>query len=266
MISFEDEHKRNVVREDITTENIGFSMIVINRIFGSLENARVECGLNRLSPRGRKDHKYYIDSLRDIVTEYVRRTGCPYISWDDIESGDYGCVAHNHKTYTNHFKASGIDLFEFVRSLGCMFNESGYSDSYVLENGELTRSSFEYDFTTYLNKVGFVYKQDYDRDVYYSTFSDTGTRRSCDYVLQIGDTSVYIEIAGVLSSLCDTNWRTYDLRDSRHKEYREALLQKDLLFRSAGVEYYILFPCDMKSGGYKRLIDSLRSRSVLCPS
>lgn len=260
LVRFEEQNNRNVVREDITTSTMGFSMIVINRLFGSLENARLECELRNPKTRFGKPAQYYIDHLTNVVLTYKQQTGSHYISWSDIESGLYSDVAHEHKTYTKHFDELGTDLFAHIKSLGCTMNKTGFSSSLILDNGELVRSSFEYDFTTYLNECGLVYKVDYHRDIKYKEFSDVTSKIDCDYVLNIAGAPVYIEIAGVLDSSFDGEWDTVALRDARHEKYRQTLLSKRTALDSIDAEYYFVFPNDMVNGNYKSLIDSLVSR------
>lgn len=122
------------------------------------------------------------------------------------------------------------------------------------------RSSFERDFTAYLNECGLVYKTDYRRDVKYREFSDVTSKIDCDYVLNIAGSPVYIEIAGVLDSAPDCEWDTAVLRDFRHEKYRQTLLTKRKALDSINAEYYFVFPNDMDNGNYKGLIHSLVSR------
>ena len=266
---FERVNERNVVKEDITTPNMGFSMIVIDRLFGSLENMRKECGLMPLSHRYcfppavtniRDLDNHYIDALKSVVLDYKSKTDNPYISGEIIESGIYGNFTYSHKTYTQHFKNANVDLFAFVKSLGCMMGCSRYSNSYIFDSGELVRSSFEYDFTECLNEAGFFYKDDYQRDVRYRTFSDETGRIDCDYVIDIGGVAVYVEIAGVLDSSYDNTWDTFNFTDTRHVKYRDTLLKKRNILESIGAEYYFLFKDDMRNSSYKNLIDNLASR------
>lgn len=268
---FERTNERNVVKEDITTSNMGFSMIVIDRLFGSLENMRIECGLKPLSPRycfpptvtrSCELDGHYVDALKSVILDYKEKTHNPYISWRIIESGDYGGFSYGHKTYARHFKNAGIDLFAFVKSLGCLMNSTSYSDSYIFDNGELVRSAFEYDFTVYLNNCGFQYKEDYQRDVKYRTFSSETGRIDCDYVIDAGGSRVYVEIAGVLNSSYDNHWDIADLPSDRHVLYRDTLLKKRCILESINAEYYFLFKEDMSNCSYKKLIDDLASRRL----
>lgn len=137
LVNFEEQHNRNVVREDITTPTMGFSMIVINRLFGSLENARYECNLRKPKTRFGKPAQYYIDHLTNVVLTYKQQTGNHYISWSDIESGLYSESAHEHKTYTKCFDELGIDLFAYIKSLGCTMNKTGFSSSLYWTTGSL---------------------------------------------------------------------------------------------------------------------------------
>lgn len=265
---YERSNERNVVLEDITTANMGFSTIVINRLFGSLENARIECGLMPLSPRycypptvnKANVDSHYVDALKNVVLDYKNKTNSPYISWDIIESGKFGDFNYKHKTYIKHFKNANVDLLAFVKSLGCLMGNNSYSNSYIFDTGELVRSSLEYDFTVYLNKSGFIYKKDYQRDVRYRTFSNETGRIDCDYVIDVGGIPVYVEIAGVLDSSYGNTWDTYSFTDTRHIEYRNTLLKKRSILESIGAEYYFLFKDEMRDAFYKNIIDNLSSR------
>lgn len=260
---FENKNGRNIVQEDIITSNTGFSMIVVNRLFGSMDGARSECGLRQLAPRYCEPDEYYIDCLTDVIMDYKNRTGSPYISWAIIESGEYGKRTYNHKCYMEHFKRAGVDLFMHVKSLGCLMNCTSYSNTYIFDTGELVRSSFEYDFTTYLNLCGFKYKEDYQRDVRYRTFSGERGKIDCDYIICVGGNSVYIEIAGVLDSSYNNTWDTIDYKDPKHIEYRNTLAKKRDILESIGVEYYFVFKEDMCNFSYMKLIESLASRRLV---
>lgn len=258
--NFEAEHDRNVVKEDVTTSTMGFSTIVIDRLFGSFGAMREECGLRDVEPRYSMTSQYYVNHLAEVVLNYKKETGNPYISWSDIESGLYHPVKHEHKTYSNNFKKVGIDVFAYVKSLGCLMNQNGYSDSYIFDDGELVRSSYEYNFTKYLRDNGLVYNKDYFRDVRYKTFSDEHGKIDCDYVIEVSQHPVYIEIAGVLNSSYDGKWETVDLQSNRHTGYRNTLLKKKCVLDSIGAEYYFLFKDDMRNSSYKNLIDKLAAR------
>lgn len=257
---FESDNNRNITTEDITTPNIGFSMIVVNRLFGTIENARAECNLLPLIPRHGDPDTHYIDMFTEVVLDYKQKTGRPYISWDEIESGKYGSRTYGHKCYTMHFLRAGIDLFTYVKSLGCLMNQNSYSNSYIFDNGELVRSSMEYDFTTYLNECGFTYKIDYMRDVRYRTFSGATGKIDCDYVIDVNGLPVYVEIAGVLDSSYNGKWESIDIDDPHHVLYRDNLLKKKDVLESIGAEYYFLFKDDIRNSSYKNLIDKLAAR------
>lgn len=263
LVNYEKRTGRNITVSQINTDNVGFSMIVVNRLFGSLGNARDEIGLLPVVPRNVKSPQHYIDVLTDVVLDYRDTTGSPYITWRQIESGNYGKQTYNHKCYTQNFNRAGVDIFAHVKSLGCTMNPTGFSSSNILDDGELVRSEMEFEFTSYLRSCGLQYQIDYDRDVRYKTFSSTTRKIDCDYVLHINNSLIYIEIAGVLCRPRTENWFEYEFCDEKQNTYRDNLLEKMRILESMGLEYYFIFKNDMSSGAYKELVDRLLKRRAM---
>lgn len=69
---------------------------------------------------------------------------------------------------------------------------------------------------------------------------------NCDYVLHIGQRRIYIEVAGVIGVYKKWYLENRKLNDSISKEnYRIKLGVKEKMLKDEGLEYYILFPCDL---------------------
>lgn len=59
LIKLQNELQRPITQKDITKKSVGFSMIVIKRLFGSLTQAKTELGLEQTKPKTLKTFEYY---------------------------------------------------------------------------------------------------------------------------------------------------------------------------------------------------------------
>ena len=108
-------------------------------------------------------------------------------------------------------------------------------------------SQFEYMFSKYLREFGLKYTKDYQRDVDYSSFiSKYNGRMNCDYVINIKEKKIYIEIAGIIEAYKSYFFSNKAIKASKSKEnYRQKLLQKQSMLKENNLNYFILFPCDL---------------------
>lgn len=256
LIQLEKRLGRPILKDDITTNNVGFSMIVINRIYGSLVNARNKLGL--MKPLGAipLPFSYYKDILTESLLSFKNKTGKTYVRWKDLESGLYHQNNVEHKSIMKAFKRENIDLYKYINDLGFNMNPNAFSFKYIFDDGERVVSSMEYDFSNYLRSIGYVYNESYYRDVPYKLFTDCKGKSNCDYCLIVDNKyKLYIEIAGVISN--DNNlWRTKTFKYKKHEKYRDKMLMKEKLLLDNNCNYIILFPEDMDSLKYKEILSS----------
>lgn len=249
---------RPIKRNDIKSDTVGFSSIVINRIWGGLNNAKAELGLKETIVDNSKPFKYYEDKLLSILHQIEFDKGRKIISWSDIENPKYSNPPTDHRTYIKTFKRQGLDFYVYLKSLGYTMHNNSMGNIHVFDDGELTESIYEYDFSTFLkNEMNMKYNYDYKRDVMYKTFSDIDSKINCDYVINVGGKPIYVEIAGVIYNDMSDNWRTIEYNTERESNYKDNLIFKEDLLLKHNKSFLFLFPWDMLSGKYKeKLIEA----------
>lgn len=244
----EDRLQRPIRSNDIKDSTVGFSMIVINRIWGGLDNCKQEIGLAatpKIQPLPFSYYKNLVDSaLKIIEKEYDRRI----ITWSDLESIKIDNNSVSHKSIVASFSREGIDFFRYVYDKGFQMKPNKFSYRTILPSGEKVTSTFEYDFSLFVNNIGYVYNVDYNRDVRYCNFSNYNkkSKMNCDYVF--GDKC--IEIFGILQNK-DGDWRTRRYNDDKTNEYLEKSLLKESILKGCDKPFLFLFPEDFRDGSYK---------------
>lgn len=252
LINLEKQLNRPLVNNDITTENVGFSMIVINRIWGSLGKCKQELGLMKTLPTQPKPFEYYKSLLDEILENISASTDRRIISWKDIERNKCNPTSTEHKTFTKSFKSVGMDIFTYIKSKGFMMNPSNFSFHYTFNDGERVLSSMEYDFSQFIKELGYVYNDTYQRDILYRNFIPNlnKTKANCDYVISNDGIFYYIEIAGVIHK----DWETATYSSKQEINYQQKMIQKKEWLESAGVKYLFLFPEDFQNDEYKNIV------------
>lgn len=255
LIDLEKELGRPITEKDISLEKTGFSMIVVNRMFGSLSKAKEEIGLMPTPPSSSHlPFEFYKEKLDKILDDIRLDTDRKYISWADIESKKYNPSGTEHKTFTNAFKREGIDIFSYIKSKGFLMNPSNFSYHYTFDDGERIVSSMEYDFSSYLRSLGFVYNKDYYRDVLYKTFSNEKSKMNCDYKIMIGDIPLYVEIAGIIYNCQDETWKEHTFASKQENEYKIKMIKKEQRLIESNQRFLFLFKSEMFNDKYKILL------------
>ena len=171
-----------------------------------------------------------------------------HISWFDIEtSNEYQTTPVDRHTVLRKFKEQGKNFYQYIISKGFSFSPSSYGFTGYTEYGEMVKSTFEYDFSNFLNELGFEYNKGYYRDVMYKTFTNADGKINCDYMVCVEDKKFYIEIAGLLY---DENELHNELKE-RKETYRLKMNKKLTYLISSNAKYLILYSKDMKNGSYK---------------
>ena len=254
--ALEEKLNRPLSRADINASTVGFSMIVINRLYGSLSKAKGEIGLNPEvnRPVGRGPW-FYVNALKEVIEDFIKQTGRRNITWAEIESGKYAGYNVGHHSYRKAFKDINIDIDAFMKGLGCETTSGVFSRRSVMDDGEIIWSSLEYEFSTYLRSLGMQYKKDYSRDVRYSEYTHDETRCNCDYVLCIGGDRLFIEIAGMLYRPKSGDFSTHTYPDDVCNNYRDRLAYKRDMLDGVCANYLLLFSNDIKNGKYKSMFN-----------
>lgn len=220
---------------------------VIKRIWGTLNNMKLEleldiCGYNRQNEHiGFKELKENIINVcNNLLLSDINKN---VITTKDITEN---CIV-TFGTFENIFKLNGTTVRNILKENGIELQKEGQGYTYLFDDGEKTKSQFEYNFSKYLKEIGYVYNKDYFRDVRYKTFiNDYNGLLDCDYEIHINNKKIYIEIAGVLRDY-KNKYKTPELIKSKSKSrYAEKLNIKEAMLKNNNLEYYILFPSDLK--------------------
>ena len=77
-----------------------------------------------------------------------------------------------------------------------------------------------------------------------------------DVLTEALEEKLYIEIAGVIQNDKNNSWRTTDYKYKRHTDYQQKMLFKEKLLIENNCNYLFLFPCEMKTGKYKEILQN----------
>ena len=256
LVNLEKELGRPILKEDISLEKTGFSLIVLNRMFGGLDKAKEELGLMKSVSAKPLPFEHYKNRLDEVLQKIRKDTDRDFISWYDIENSKYNTNPLDHKTLTKAFKREGMDIFSYIKSQGFQMNPSSFSFHYTFDDGERVVSSMEYDFSKYLRSLGLKYNKDYFRDVMYKKFSDEKSKMNCDYKIMIDGTPLYIEIAGIIYNCIDGDWHTHTFSSKRENDYKDKMLRKENRLIENNCHYVFLFKPDIFSENYKTILQN----------
>lgn len=251
LIKYENQLGRPITKDDISVDKIGFSMIVINRIFGGLNNAKKEIGLLKTESNKPLPFEYYKEQLDDILDNIKKNTNKTYVSWKDIENKEYNKNHIDHKTFLKSFKNEGVDLNLYIKEKGFLYKINDFSFHYLFDDGERVLSNMEFDFSTYLRELGFVYNKDYFRDIPYNTFSNVNSKINCDYKIIINNKVLYVEIAGIIYNIKDSQWKNHKFSYKIAQDYQNKMIKKEKILIDNGKNFLFLFSNDMKNNNYK---------------
>lgn len=166
------------------------------------------------------------------------------ITISDIEKCD---ELPSYSCFRKHFKNNGYTIKSFLNEYGYDIPNEGSGMNYTFEDGEKVGSQYEFIFSNYLRKnLNLQYNVDYFRDVKYKTFIKEYNKNSnCDYVININNKILYIEIAGILR-----DYKNFYLQDKpiiykTRENYRINLHNKEKALIINHLDYYILFPSDL---------------------
>jgi hypothetical protein len=244
--------------------NSYLSITVINKIWGSLNKMKADLGLEIIQ-ENMNDRKINIDEallqINKICNYIYTRDKRKFITsrdFDEIKNiegfeniSNYGTL---HKMLKNNMN---ISMSEYISSIGFTMGKQGNGILYDFEDGEHTTSQFEYMFSNYLRDYGFKYNIDYFRNVRYKEFiSDYTGMMDCDYKINIGNKTIYIEIAGIIADYKLWYYGDKPITTSKSKEkYRFKLKEKEKMFKENNLIYFILFPCDLTRDIFMQIIN-----------
>ena len=254
LLDFQKKLDRPLSVNDITLDNVGFTLNILLKYFKNFNSFKNECGLE-LSPPSSKpmsfdECKKKLDKiLHDISSKTDRR----HIKWKDIETGCFSDTRIDHSTILKCFERKNMDAFSYIKSQGFMMNPSSFSFHYTFDDGERVLSSMEYDFSVFLKEeCNYQYKKDYNRDIKYKDFLSfkENSNHNCDYEFIVDNDRFYIEIAGIITNK-NNDWETKYYSSIQEQNYQKKMIFKKKLLEENNIKYLFLFPEDFLNNDYK---------------
>ena len=246
---------RPLTTKDINKKNIGFSMIVIKRIWGSFQNCKTDIGLLDHSNSHPKPFLEYKEKIDKVLKEYVDTHKSPYITWKEIESNKE--IKIEHKSMVNAFYREGVDFYTYVQSFGLLMNPSLFSFHHMFDDGERVVSSMEYKVSLFLKELNLKYNIDYKRDVMYKNIiHNLKAKINFDYHIY---NKYVIEVAGIIHNP-NEDWENIVYSTRQEIDYKNNLMHKKTLLSSNNIPFLFLFPEDFDTNIYKNKIISLLNK------
>lgn len=263
ILSKYEELKRPLLQRDFqgvqTTEN-SIGIRVIWKIWGTFTNMIRELGLPEhdyfYKPHDKNyvPHEEIIDGIHRVIMR-VKQSGRKTLMYSDFIDEH---IVSNMSTLRRHCKLDGVTLNLIIESYGCIMQPSGNGFNHVFPDGEKVVSKYEYDFSDFLKKNGFIYGKTYFRNFYYRKLDeDYNGNMNCDYLLNINGNEVYIELAGILGNKehMEAYRKNTPIKSKSKEEYKNKLYLKRDIFERNGLEYYILLKDEMNEDNYKRILE-----------
>ena len=256
LIMLQDKLSREITMNDIKSDNVSFSAIVLTRIFGGLDKAKRELGLIRINKVADRD-KTFEDLKQDLETILLsikNIEGRNQIVLKDISQTTYINNPSNANRYKTQFKNHNEDFYKFIESYGIKVATNGNGICFRFKDGELTKSFLEHKLSQYLrNELQLVYNENYFRDVKYSTFVKTDRRIDCDYMINYNGKQYYIEISGMIKPSYKEKWRETDFKSKGKNEYKDNMILKEQLLKDNNCSYFIWFSDDINKEVYRKI-------------
>lgn len=255
IINMQSKLNRPLMYDDFRSPNpneVGIG--TINKIWGSMNKMKSELKLEIIQEDMICKNITLEQAKEDIkkLCNYIYNTeNRKTITTTDTSKID-GLL--NFGTYRKYLKDNNENIKDYIKSIGFELQKEGRGLIYNFEDGEITKSKYELEFSKYLrDKLNLKYNVDYFRDVRYKTFiNNYNNLMDCDYIINYKGRKIYIEIAGLLRDY-DKYYYNNKIINSKSKEkYRLKLMKKEEMLKSIDCEYYILFPINKN---YKSIID-----------
>lgn len=235
----------------------GVGIRTIRKFWGELWLMQKELGMKITGKHGSilsdEDTLKEIDTICNIVKSTENRT---LITYKDFRK--HGTYADNRRYAEVCKKLKNCTFRDYIKSLGYQLQQAGNGMNYKFEDGETTTSLYEYEFSNFLRDNGFIYGQNYFRNIYYKTLdNEYNGNMNCDYKIIVNGNIIYIELAGILGNPEHMEgYRSNTPLKSKSKEkYRQDLNQKREMFERNNLEYYILLKDEMNEDTYKKILN-----------
>lgn len=235
----------------------GVGIRTIRKFWGELWLMQKELGMKITGKHGSilsdEDTLKEIDTICETVKNTENRT---LITYNDFRK--HGTYSDNRRYAEACKKLKNCSFREYITSLGYELQRAGNGMNYKFDDGEVTASLYEYDFSKFLRDNGFKYGKTYFRNVYYKKLdSKYKGNMNCDYCIDFDGQLVYIELAGILGNKehQDAYRNNTPLKSKSKEEYRQKLNQKRDMFERNNLEYYILLKDEMNENTYKNILN-----------
>ena len=230
---------------------------MIRKYWGTINHMKEELGLEIVqeSMIDKKLSKEEFDITIQEICNYIFNDGRSFTTTFEIDSIKKWNSSQNLNKYSKEYY--GVTLGKLFEKYNLHLGQRGCGINYDFTDGEHVTSQFEYMFSKFLKETGLVYNTDYFRDVRYSDFiPDCNNCMNCDYVINVNNKTIYIEIAGIIESYKEWYYSNKPITKSKTKEkYRQKLSKKESMLKSNNLIYFILFPCDLTKENFKNILD-----------
>ena len=237
-----------------TTENhVGIRLI--EKYFGTLVNMQKELELPIPSDLRILNDEEALLEIKNVCEKLYQIEKRKIVTYNDFKKhGSYSDIRRYSEPCK---KLKGLSFREYISSLGFELQKAGNGMNYKFDDGEVTTSLYEYDFSNFLRNNGFEYGKTYFRNIYYKKLDcEYKGNMNCDYCIDFNGQLVYVELAGILGNKehQEAYRKNTPLKSKSKEEYRLKLNQKREMFERNNLEYYILLPDEMNEETYKNIL------------
>lgn len=229
---------------------------IIREYWGTINKMKDELGLEIIQESMMDKHlsKEEFENMLLDIRDYVLSDGRDFITTKEINANNKWLDSQTLRRYANEYCNKSFS--EILEEYGVSLGKQGRGINFDFEDGEHITSQFEYMFSKYLKESGFEYNKSYFRDVKYRDFVPNYTgNMNCDYVIEIDGTKLYIEIAGIIVDYKTWYYEDRVITHSKSKEkYRQKLKEKEQMLKDNGLNYFILFPCDLTKENFNNVL------------
>lgn len=191
--------------------------------FKTWNNALEQAGVPLNSVSHHED-EFLKSEFERFVEKYERIP--TYAEFNNSEYPSFWCYQNRFGSWNNAVMAYGYEPNDANRK-------------FILEDGEICCSSYEFDISNYLKSKYICYV----RDVNYKDFINTYKgKMNCDYVITYNNETWYVEMAGYVPNK-NTKWESFS---DKEKMYKRKLKYKIKLLNRQGLNYKIIYPSDMR--------------------
>ena len=242
LTEYDNTTDRPILKKDLC--KVGISISTILKYWGSFSKCKQELGL-KLSPKNgnKKSFDDYKNRLDCVIKDCKSREKYR-ITWEDILHNKFG--GFDYYSLKKSFNENNLNVVDYIQNNGLTFWKSGKGkeSNYMFPDGESTSSSYEYDLSSFLKNINFVYDRDYTRNVLYKNIikEQLTYKIDCDYLFY--DTFV-VEIAGMFTHL-KGDWHTHNCKSKRESDYLKKMLWKERLLLENNIPFLFLFPEDFQ--------------------